>query len=192
VTTHHRLNNRESFSHSINCFADPQRRNEYFRLYSDDIILQGYQGIEPGLESVKKFYCSFWKLLPDAQVLIQDLIGEGDILVARYLARGLHGCSCGRTTDRTSVLGLAGSIESDRSAGRSCIAMTLCGTSQRERLRKPSRSDEVGALCSAWRPSDTIHRSFGRGVGRRRTAVFPASPSSQLRHFAGRGRDCSK
>jgi steroid delta-isomerase-like uncharacterized protein len=85
------MSNRENFSHAIQCFSDPQRRNEYFQLYSDDIILHGYQGIEPGLESVKQFYNSFWKLFPDAQVLIEDLIGEDDPLVARYTITGtLH------------------------------------------------------------------------------------------------------
>jgi predicted ester cyclase len=69
---------------AIKCFSDPQKRIDYFRLYSDDIILLGYQGIEPGLESVKQFYYVFWKLFPDAQVLIQDLVGERDTLVARY------------------------------------------------------------------------------------------------------------
>jgi steroid delta-isomerase-like uncharacterized protein len=82
------MSNRDSFSHAIKCFSDPQRRNEYFQLYSDDIILHGYQGIEPGLESVKRFYYAFWKLFPDAQVLIQDLIGEDDPLVARYTITG--------------------------------------------------------------------------------------------------------
>ena len=82
------MSNRESFSHALKCFSDPQRRNEYFQLYSDDIILHGYQGIEPGLGSVKQFYYAFWRLFPDAQVLIQDLIGEGDTLVARYTITG--------------------------------------------------------------------------------------------------------
>jgi steroid delta-isomerase-like uncharacterized protein len=82
------MSNRESFSHAIKCFSDPQRRNEYFQLYSDDIILHGYQGIEPGLESVKQFYYAFWKVFPDAQVLIHDLIGEDDPLVARYTITG--------------------------------------------------------------------------------------------------------
>ena len=82
------MSNRESFSHAVKCFSDPQRRNEYFQLYSDDIILHGYQGIEPGLESVKQFYYAFWKVFPDAQVLIHDLIGEDDPLVARYTITG--------------------------------------------------------------------------------------------------------
>jgi steroid delta-isomerase-like uncharacterized protein len=82
------MSNRESFSHAIKCFSDPQRRNEYFQLYSDDIIVHGYQGIEPGLESMKQFYYAFWKVFPDAQVLIHDLIGEDDPLVARYTITG--------------------------------------------------------------------------------------------------------
>ncbi len=44
----------------LQCFADTSRRQEYFLLYSDDIILHGYQGVEPGLESVKQFYNAFW------------------------------------------------------------------------------------------------------------------------------------
>ena len=27
----------------MKCFGDPQRRSEYFRLYSNDVILHGYQ-----------------------------------------------------------------------------------------------------------------------------------------------------
>lgn len=82
------MSNRESFAKALECFADPQRRSEYFNLYTDDIILHGYQGIEPGLESVKQFYYGFWKVFPDAQVVVQDLIGDGDTLVARYMITG--------------------------------------------------------------------------------------------------------
>jgi predicted ester cyclase len=82
------MSNRDSFLHAIKCFSDPDAREEYFQLYSDEIILHGYQGIEPGLESVKQFYYRFWRLFPDAQVLLQDLIGEGDTLVARYTITG--------------------------------------------------------------------------------------------------------
>ncbi len=82
------MSNRENFAQALKCFADPQKREEYFRFYSDDILLHGYQGIEPGLESVKQFYYAFWKIFPDAQVIVQDLIGEGDTLVARYTITG--------------------------------------------------------------------------------------------------------
>ena len=82
------MSNRECFAHAIESFADPQRRAEYFDLYSDDIILHGYQGVEPGLESVKRFYYSFWQLFPDAKVLVEELIAEHATLVARYTITG--------------------------------------------------------------------------------------------------------
>jgi predicted ester cyclase len=82
------MSNREIFAQALKCFADPQRRNEYFHFYSQDIIVHGYQGIEPGLDSVKQFYSAFWRVFPDAQVIAQDLIGEGDTLVARYTITG--------------------------------------------------------------------------------------------------------
>jgi predicted ester cyclase len=82
------MSNRESFEQALACFADPQKRNEYFRFYSNDVIVHGYRGIEPGLENVKQFYYAFWRVFPDAQVLAQELISEGDKLVARYTIRG--------------------------------------------------------------------------------------------------------
>lgn len=85
------ISNRESFALALTRFADPQQRNEYFQFYSDDIVVHGYQGIEPGLESVKQFYYAFWKAFPDAQVTVEDVIGDGDTLVARYIITGtLH------------------------------------------------------------------------------------------------------
>jgi predicted ester cyclase len=82
------MSNRERFAQALKCFADPQNRNDYFQFYSDDIVVHGYQGIEPGLESVKQFYYAFWKVFPDAQVMLQDLISEGDTLAARYTITG--------------------------------------------------------------------------------------------------------
>ena len=82
------MSNRDCFARALRCFADPKKRDEYFQMYSDDIILHGYQGIEPGLENVKRFYYSFWKVFPDARVTAHDLIGEGDTLVARYTITG--------------------------------------------------------------------------------------------------------
>jgi steroid delta-isomerase-like uncharacterized protein len=85
------MSNRESFAQALKYFADPPKRDEYFHLYSEDIIVHGYQGIKPGLERVKQFYYAFWKAFPDAKVTVQDLIGDSDTLVARYTITGtLH------------------------------------------------------------------------------------------------------
>jgi hypothetical protein len=46
-------------------FADPRKRLDYFLLYSEDVVLHGYQEVKPGLESVKQFYNAFWEVFPD-------------------------------------------------------------------------------------------------------------------------------
>jgi predicted ester cyclase len=92
------VSNRQNFDQALECFADPSRRHQYFLLYSDDIILHGYQGIEPGLESVKQFYNAFWAVFPDARVTVQELLEQADTLVARYVITG---------TQREAFMGVA-------------------------------------------------------------------------------------
>ena len=82
------MSNREAFAQAIQCFADPKRRDDYFQIYSDDVVVHGYQGVAPGLESVKRFYYAFWDVFPDARVTAQDIIGEGVTIVARYVITG--------------------------------------------------------------------------------------------------------
>ena len=82
------MSNRQSLGQALKCFADPLKRQNYFQLYSDDVILHGYQGVRPGLESVKQFYNAFWEVFPDAQVNVEELIEEDDTLVVRYVITG--------------------------------------------------------------------------------------------------------
>jgi predicted ester cyclase len=82
------MSNRQSLGQALKCFADPRKRQGYFLLYSDDVILHGYPGVKPGLESVKQFYNAFWEVFPDAQVNVEELIEEDDTLVVRYVTTG--------------------------------------------------------------------------------------------------------
>lgn len=82
------MSNRQILEQALKCFADPGKRQDYFHLYSDDIVLHGYQGVEPGLESVKRFYNAFWEVFPDAQVTAQELLEDGYALVVRYRITG--------------------------------------------------------------------------------------------------------
>jgi predicted ester cyclase len=79
------MSNRQSLGQALKCFADPTKQQDYFRLYSDDTVLHGYQGVNPGLESVKQFYNAFWEVFPEAQVKVEELIEEDDTLVVRYV-----------------------------------------------------------------------------------------------------------
>lgn len=41
---------------SLDDWSNPDRRAEYFQLYAPDAVLHGYPGVEPGLDSIKRFY----------------------------------------------------------------------------------------------------------------------------------------
>ncbi len=84
------MSNRRHLERALECFADPLKREEYVQLYSDDIILHGYHGVEPGLESVKQFYRSFWESFPDARVMAQEIVEQGETLVVRHVTTGTH------------------------------------------------------------------------------------------------------
>ena len=75
---------------ALECFADPARRDHYFHLYAEEIILHGYAGVNPGLNSVRAYYQAFWAAFPDARVTTEDLIEQDDKLVSRFLLTGTH------------------------------------------------------------------------------------------------------
>lgn len=84
------MSNRQVIERALTCFADPARRESYFDLYSPDVVLHGYDGVEPGMESVKAFYAGIWAAFPDAQVLVEDTIEADDKCVLRFTMTGTH------------------------------------------------------------------------------------------------------
>ena len=84
------MSNGDIVERALMCFADPQRREQYFDVYSEDVILHGYSGVEPGLESVRKYYAGIWSVFPDARVIAEDLIEAGDKVILRFTMTGTH------------------------------------------------------------------------------------------------------
>ena len=82
--------NKAALLQAIARFNDPSQRTAYFDLYASDAILHGYSGVEPGIESIKRFYAAFWTAFPDASVTIDNLIGEGDRVACCFAIRGIH------------------------------------------------------------------------------------------------------
>lgn len=82
------MSNRRILERAIECFADPAKRQSYFDLYSDDVVLHGYRGVEPGLESVERFYNAFWQVFPDAKIAAEEIVEQSDTLVVRHLTTG--------------------------------------------------------------------------------------------------------
>jgi steroid delta-isomerase-like uncharacterized protein len=54
------------------------------------VVLHGYQGVEPGLASVRRFYQAFWEAFPGSQITVEDLIAEADKVACRFTITATH------------------------------------------------------------------------------------------------------
>lgn len=83
--------NKATLARAVGRFNDPARREEYFDLYAEDAVLHGF-GPEPlrGRAAAQAFYEMVWEALPDLVLSAEDLVAEGDRIVARYRIRGTH------------------------------------------------------------------------------------------------------
>ena len=59
--------------------------------YAPDFVAHDVPpGISPDLTGVKQFYAAFFPAFPDAHLVMEDLIAEGDKVVQRWSMRGTH------------------------------------------------------------------------------------------------------
>lgn len=63
----------------------------YLELYDPGVVLHGYQGVEPGLEGVRRFYEAFWAAFPGSRITLEDVVSEGDKVACRFTLRATHG-----------------------------------------------------------------------------------------------------
>src|SRR5690349_9390277 len=75
---------------AVAAFNDPQGREGYLRLYSDEVVLHGYPRGLAGLDGAKRFYSQLWEAFPDARLAIEEVIGSGDQLAVRYRLSGMQ------------------------------------------------------------------------------------------------------
>jgi predicted ester cyclase len=93
-------------------FSDPLRRDQYFELYAPEIVLHGYDGVGPGIDSVKRYYSAFWDAIPDARVAADDIIEAENKVVVRFSLTGTH---------RGRILGLDGTGKAIRLTGMTIL-----------------------------------------------------------------------
>lgn len=103
---------RKIVEEALASFSDPARREQYFDLYAPGIMLHGYEGVEPGIESVRRYYTAFWAAFPDARVTAEDILETGDKVVVRFLMTGTH---------RGPILGLDATGKSVRLDGMTIL-----------------------------------------------------------------------
>jgi len=123
---------RQIVEQALVCFAEPARRDAYFDLYAEDVVLHGYDGVEPGLDSVKRYYAGIWAVFPDARVNAEELIEVNDRVVVRFIMTGTH---CG------PILGLNATGRTVRLPG-----MTILRFKDRKCVERWSVTDSLSLL----------------------------------------------
>src|SRR5215471_2378067 len=71
-------------------FNDPSTRGKYFELYASDAVIHGYEGLEPGLPNIKRYYQALWDAFPDVQLTLEDKFSAGDRVASRFTIEGTH------------------------------------------------------------------------------------------------------
>ncbi|GIK42746.1 MAG: hypothetical protein BroJett011_65790 [Chloroflexota bacterium] len=61
--------------------------NAYLQLYDLDC---NYPGVGVGLDPIKKFYEDFWIAFPGNQLVLGDVIAEGDKVACNFILTGTH------------------------------------------------------------------------------------------------------
>lgn len=98
------MSNRKILERALEHFSRPNERHLYFDLYAEDVIFHGYEGVQPGLESVRRYYEAFWTAFPDARINREDLLEQVDKIVLRYTVVATHtGPFLGRDPSGRSV-----------------------------------------------------------------------------------------
>lgn len=103
---------RKIVEQALAAFSDPASREHYFDLYAPSVVLHGYDGVDPGIESVRRYYTAFWAAFPDARVTAEDILETQDKVIVRFLITGTH---------RGPILGLDATGKSIRLAGMTIL-----------------------------------------------------------------------
>ncbi|MHB1571132.1 MAG: ester cyclase [Solirubrobacteraceae bacterium] len=82
--------NKAALKAAIAAFNDPQRREEYLKMYAPDVVLHGYPRGLSGAEGARTFYTQLWAAFPDVEITLEQVLGADDQLVARYHLSGVQ------------------------------------------------------------------------------------------------------
>lgn len=97
---------------ALAAFSDPAKRERYFDPYAPGMVLHGYDGVDPGIESVRRYYTAFWAAFPDVRVTTEDILETQDKVAVRFLITGTH---------QGPFLGLEATGKSTRLAGMTIL-----------------------------------------------------------------------
>jgi predicted ester cyclase len=71
-------------------FNDREDRAAFLDVYHPDVVLHGYPSGVQGREGLRHFHDELWTAFPDVELLLEDVLVDGDRVALRYLLRGTH------------------------------------------------------------------------------------------------------
>src|SRR5262245_57270239 len=82
--------NEEILRRAASNYNDPPNRERYFDLYAEHAVLHGYEGVEPGLPSIRRHYRAQWEAFPDVRLTVEEVFSADDRLACRFSIEGTH------------------------------------------------------------------------------------------------------
>jgi predicted ester cyclase len=71
-------------------FNDASNREGFFEAYDDGVVLHGYPAELQGMDGLRAFHLALWEAFPDARLVVEDLLVDGDRAALRYRLSGTH------------------------------------------------------------------------------------------------------
>ena len=84
------LDNEKILRQAANNFNDLPNRERYFELYAEHAVLHGYEGVDPGLPSIRPHYRAFWDAFPDVRLTLDEVFSTDHRLACRFSIEGTH------------------------------------------------------------------------------------------------------
>jgi predicted ester cyclase len=69
------------------------RRNEYFSIYFPEAVIHAH-GVT-SVDALRPFYDAFWAAFPDAKVILEEVVAEGEKVAYKACVRATHQGSFG-------------------------------------------------------------------------------------------------
>ena len=83
--------NKDSLIRAVRHFNDEKSRSRYFDLYAENAVFHGFAPEDlRGREAIEGFYAAVFSAFPDILLVVDEIIAERDLVVARYRITGTH------------------------------------------------------------------------------------------------------
>jgi steroid delta-isomerase-like uncharacterized protein len=156
--------NQAALRAAVAAFNDPQGREGYLGLYSEDVVLHGYPRGLDGLDGARSFYSQLWEAFPDARLAIEEVIGSDDQIAVRYRLSGMQATDfygAPSTGDTTNLEGIAWlhfrdgqAVEEWQASGTLHMLTRLTATAAQARTRHSASADAAALRWEERHPEE--------------------------------------